>query len=259
MGKPVIGITCGYDSTATGGRERLCVYADYVEAIRAAGGAVVLLPTAKDADADPEISARLLDAVDGVLLPGGIDVDPIHFEEEPLPQLGMVDPDLDTLELGLARLALQRNKPVLGVCRGCQVLNVAAGGSLYQDIATQLKTTVKHSQLAPRWYPTHEVHFEHGSRVSQILGTQLLRVNSFHHQSIKAVAPEFRISGKSRDAVVEAVESKVHSFAIGVQWHPECLYARYPVFLRLFDALVTAAEGVAAGVGARKMGEGGGS
>lgn len=242
MAKPLIGITCGYDSTPAVGRDRLCVYADYVEAVRASGGVVILLPAAKDAGADPEVLSSMLDAVNGVLLPGGIDVDPVYFQEEPLPQLGMVDPDLDALELGLARLALERDKPILGICRGSQVLNVAAGGSLYQDIAAQLKTSLKHSQHAPRWYPTHEVHFEHGSRISQILGTQVLRVNSFHHQSIKVAAPDFRVSGKARDAVVEAIESKTHRFALGVQWHPECMYTRYPVFLKLFEALVTAAQ-----------------
>lgn len=211
---------------------------DYVRAVERAGALPVLLPPLASGG---EAASAFLRLVDGLLLAGGGDVDPQYFEEEPVAQLGQVDPERDLLELALAREALAERVPVLGICRGIQVLNVAAGGSLYQDIPSQVRGAFQHYQRAPRWHGTHTVHLEPGSQVARILGVEELRVNSFHHQSVKMVAPGFRVSAKSRDTVVEAIESKAHPFALGVQWHPEGMIDRQPAALRLFRALVEAA------------------
>lgn len=224
-----------------GKSDRYYVSTDYVQAIEQAGGIPFLLPYVSDEDALNTMVA----SVDAILLPGGVDLDPVNFMEEPIQNLGKVDPDWDNLELTVARLALESDIPILGICRGVQVLNVAAGGSLYQDIPSQIKTTLKHYQSAPRWHATHEVHVEADTKTYAMLGAETIRVNSFHHQSVKAVAPDFKITAKARDAVIEAIESKVHRFAVGVQWHPECMLERYPSFVDIFKALVDAGRDAA--------------
>ena len=236
--RPVIGISCAHFATKDG-VVRVGMTRDYVHAVALAGGLPVLLPVL---DGDAAIRG-LLDVVQAVLLAGGGDLDPQRFGEEPLPQLGQVDPERDAFELTLARLALERDMPVLGICRGIQVLNVAAGGTLYQDIATQVPRALMHDQRAPRWYPCHEVRVEEETLLASIFGAETVRVNSFHHQSVKVVAPPFRVSAKARDSVVEAIESREHRFVVGVQWHPECMVERYPAQRQLFVALVEAARG----------------
>ena len=231
-GKAIIGITCGHTFDGSG---RFYVNEPYVRCIEAVGGLPFLIPGLDDGK-DIE---RLLGYVDGVLLPGGVDVDPMHFGENPMPSLGDVNPMWDDLELHVARVALQRDLPVLGICRGVQVLNVAAGGSLYQDIPSQIDGELcQHSQRAPRWYPIHGVMIELGSVLEKMLGPGEVRVNSFHHQAIKELAPGFRMTAKSGDGVIEAVESKSHTFALGVQWHPEHMVEYYPRQLEIFRRFV---------------------
>ena len=233
--KPMIGITCGHTSDADG---RYYVNEPYVRCIEAAGGMPFLLPALKD---DNDIKG-LLQHVDGVLLPGGADIDPGHFGEEPLQGLGTIEPERDRLELSIARLALEWEIPILGVCRGIQVLNVAAGGSLYQDIPSQINGQhLQHSQKAPRWYATHTLNIEPGSLLEQVLGTVRVKVNSFHHQAVKIPAAGFSITAKSRDGVIEGLESHSHRFACGVQWHPELMVGHYPKQLELFRQLVKSA------------------
>ncbi len=233
--RPVIGVTCGH---TTEGNGRFYVNEPYVRCIEAVGGLPFLIPAIDD----EEGIGRLLEFVDGILLPGGVDVDPVHFGEEPIPGLGGVDPAWDRVELFVARLALERNLPILGICRGIQVLNVAAGGSLYQDIPSQVKGHVlKHVQDAPRWYPTHGVQPEPGSWVEQALGQAGARVNSFHHQAIKIPAPGFSITAKSQDGIIEAIEDQSRGFVCGVQWHPELMVEYYPEHLEFFRQLVKVA------------------
>lgn len=232
-GIPVIGLTCGVQQVRDDAF-RYFVNSDYVQSVTAAGGLPLLLPPLETT----EQIEGLFGLIDGLLLPGGNDLDPAYFGEEPLPALGEIEPERDRLEVELTRRALRYGMPVLGICRGIQVLNVAAGGSLYQDIGTQVKGALRHYQQAPRWYASHEVHIQPGSKLWEIMQVENLRVNSFHHQAVKVVGDDVLISAKARDGVIEGIESHVHPFAVGVQWHPECMWQRERLFLRLFTRLV---------------------
>lgn len=205
-----------------------------------AGGIPILLPALENtAQID-----RLVEMVDGLLLPGGYDLDPITFGEEPLPGLGTVDPVRDELELAAAKKAMECGIPVLGICRGLQLLNVAAGGSLYQDLPSQVKgSLLQHQQTAPRWFPSHEVTITSGSTLGRLFGgVEHLRVNSSHHQAIKDVAPDFVVTARAKDGIVEAVESRIHSFAVGVQWHPEVMWETAPEQAVIFQGFIEAAR-----------------
>lgn len=232
---PIIGITCGHE--AKNGRDRYYVNAVNIRAVTEAGGVPLLIPNAYD---DRKLAA-VLDVVDAVYLPGGVDVDPYLYGEEPVVGLGEFDPEWDAIDVVAARLALERDIPVLGICRGMQVLNVAGGGTLYQDIPSQVRGALKHAQRGPRWAASHAVEIVSNSRLAGILGTTELRVNSFHHQSVKDAAPGFQITGAAPDGVVEAIESTTHRFALGVQWHPELMVEREPMYQALFASLIEAA------------------
>lgn len=237
-GRPIIGIACGQYPTGDG-TSRVGINREYVRALEGAGAVPVLLPLVEREGLIEPLIADL----NGLLLAGGGDVDPGRFGEDPLPGLGQVDPERDEFELALVKAALDRDMPVLGICRGLQVLNVAAGGTLYQDIQCQVPRALKHNQDAPRWHPSHEVRLDADSLLASIYETESLRVNSFHHQAVKVAGPVFRVSAKAKDAVVEGIESREHRFVVGVQWHPESMVERYPAQRLLFAAFVQAARG----------------
>lgn len=233
--KPLIGVTCAWDEA--GGR--LFLGRMYLEAVLAAGGTP--LPLAYTPE-EPSLS-RIIEVVDGLILSGGADVDPVLFGEEPLPGCGEITPDRDVFEVALAGLALVSATPVLGICRGIQVLNIAAGGDIYQDIVSQAGAGLaKHFQDAPRWHPTHEINVGEGTLLASLLEPGPLRVNSFHHQAVRRAAPGFVVSARSPDGVTEALESAEHPFALGIQCHPEALWKRHPAFLGLFKGLCQAAS-----------------
>ncbi|MBO8128796.1 MAG: gamma-glutamyl-gamma-aminobutyrate hydrolase family protein [Peptococcaceae bacterium] len=230
---PLIGITAAQDDSAG----RISLSEGYFRAVAKAGGTPVVLPPLPPA----ANLAALVKNLDGLILSGGGDVDPVYFGEEPLSGTGAINPERDDFEIRLARWALLNDLPVLGICRGMQVINIAAGGDICQDIAQWTGKPLKHSQEAPRWYPTHEISIISGSRLATILQTERLRVNSFHHQVIRRVAPGWRAVAWSKDGVLEAIEGP-GLFTVGVQWHPETMWERYPVFLNLFRALVNASS-----------------
>jgi putative glutamine amidotransferase len=236
--RPLIGLTCGDGADAAS--EDVGLPGTYARSIYRAGGIPVLIPPARD-EAGEEAVAEVLDRVDGLLIPGGVDVDPSYFGEAPHPGLGRVSPDRDALEIPLLRAALRRGTPILAICRGIQVLNVAAGGSLYQDLAQQVPGAIQHRQNAPRWHASHLVTLAGDSRLAGILGGESAAVNSFHHQAVKRLAPGFVVSAAAPDGVIEAIECPDHPFCLGVQWHPEGMWQRQPVMLELFSALVRAA------------------
>ncbi|WP_094603753.1 Putative glutamine amidotransferase [Sporomusa silvacetica DSM 10669] len=237
MAKPLIGITTSLFLTEGGimnGTKRQFVSDAYIQAVLCAGGVPVLLPIIAEQAAIVEQIA----AVDGLLLSGGGDIQPQIFGEEPMRGLGTVLPERDTHELELVKLALASGKPVLGICRGCQLLNVALGGSIDQHLT---EATVQHDQQSPGDYAGHTVILEHDSRLAGIWGDTVM-TNSFHHQAIKAVAPGLWITARAKDGVIEAVEHETAPFAVGVQWHPELMIYKNPAMLALFTAFVNTAN-----------------
>lgn len=228
---PLIGIAMSTDE------QGFTLGFDYVRAIEAAGGVAVGIPSVRTVDRVLSSLGR----IDGLLLSGGADIDPFLYDEEILPENGSLEPDRDHQELALARWAIENQVPLLGICRGMQVLNVALGGSLYQDIPSQTKTRLQHRQKGPRWYATHSIEIVPGSRLSQILGGTSARVNTFHHQAVRGVAPGLMASASASDGIIEAIEATDHPFAIGVQWHPEAMFARDPVQASIFAAFHSAA------------------
>jgi putative glutamine amidotransferase len=184
----------------------------------------------------------MYDRLDGILLPGGEDIDPARYDEPVHPGCGRVTPERDQQELALARWAVDDGRPLLAICRGIQVLNVALGGSLYQDISAQLPLAGRHAHLPgqPRGHPAHQVSIHSQTRLACILGVGELWVNSMHHQAIKELAPRLAITACAPDGVVEGAEVGDHPFAVAVQWHPEEMTTGNPLQQRLFDAFVDA-------------------
>ncbi|HEX2728459.1 MAG TPA: gamma-glutamyl-gamma-aminobutyrate hydrolase family protein [Rubrobacteraceae bacterium] len=214
---------------------------DYVEGVAHAGGVPVVLPPVGERRA----AEAVIGGLDGLLLSGGSDLDPGYYGEKPIPELSVTLPERDAFEMALLGEALRRGIPVFGICRGLQVLNVALGGTLYQDLPAQLgKEILEHRQESPKWQPTHEVEIHEGSWVGGITDCTNVKVNSYHHQSIKDLADGLRASARSSDGVIEAIES--HDFSeqwiVGVQWHAEAMRDAGAEHRNLFEAHVQAAE-----------------
>jgi len=235
--RPLVGVTCSsYSPNESGETRKHTLPHDYVHALTKAGSEVVILPAG-----DGESARRLAESLDGVVLSGGADLDPTHFGEGPHPKLGYIDPERDQFELALVKAAIQAGTPVLAICRGIQVLNVAMGGTLYQDIPSQINGAIKHRQEAPRYHASHKVIVERHSKLAGMVGAGEVLVNSFHHQAVRQVAPGLVVSARSPDGVIEGIESAHDLFVVGVQWHPECMTDRYPAMLEIFAAFVAEA------------------
>ena len=235
---PLIGIT-GHVTETSLGRKVVAAGEAYVEAIRQAGGFPVLLAPVEDA----ERVADALAYVDGILFTGGKDVDPSHYGEEILNTKVAPEPERDAFELPLAQAAVAGNHPVLAICRGMQVLNVALGGSLWQDIPEQVERALHHYQKAPRDETTHQIEVKRDSLVGDLVRSSdgmRAEANSFHHQAARRLAPGLLPVAHAPDGLVEAVELPGRDFVVGVQWHPEHLTA-HQSHRRLFEGLVEAA------------------
>jgi putative glutamine amidotransferase len=208
-----------------------------------AGAVPVMIPLF---DEDPDTLRAVYDRLDGLLLAGGVDLDPRGFGEEPHPRLGKTDHARDVVELELARWAVADRKPVLGLCRGHQVLNVALGGTLWQDIGAQVPNAIKHDYFPTAGYArhflAHDVAITPGSRLHIAFEAPTIPVNSMHHQAVKDLAPTLHASARSSDGLVEALESGTDHFLVGVQWHPEMFEHRDERTRRLFQAFVAAAR-----------------
>ncbi len=242
---PVIGVTATLKQDLDSVAERpLGSYVradlDYVAGVAQAGGIPLVLPPV------PGAAEEMARGIDGLLLSGGSDLDPGYYGEEALPELGVTIPERDAFEMALLEHALKRGIPVFGICRGLQAINVALGGTLYQDLPTQFGGgSIAHRQQTPKWQWTHEVETEGGSNVAKIMGARSLRVNSYHHQGVKDVADGLVVSARASDGVVEAVESSDLSecWLVGVQWHAEAMReAESAEHRNLFAAHVAAAE-----------------
>lgn len=232
MSQPIIGITCFVDWK----EERQRQNETYIQAVLKAGGVPVLLPAVSSVDVILE-HAQL---IDGLIVSGGPDMDPKYFGEEPIPELGAVNPVMDAYEDILVRQILKLDKPLLGICRGEQVLNAVTGGTLHQDLGRALENVLQHNQAKPRWFTQHSAHIVPGTKLAEIFQTEELSVNSFHHQAVAQVGPGFVVSAHAADGVIEAIESQIHRFVIGVQWHPEGMWNQTDNYDALFAAFMQA-------------------
>ncbi|CAN2255425.1 gamma-glutamyl-gamma-aminobutyrate hydrolase family protein [Bacillus vallismortis] len=238
--KPVIGIS-GSIIIDQGGRfpgyKRAYVNDTYVQSVLDAGGVPFIVPVIND----EETIDQMIQQIDGLVMSGGHDVNPLLYGEEPLAKQGSVFPERDEFDQLLIKKAIAAGKPVFAICRGLQILNVAFGGSIYQDLSYIENASIKHDQYNNTEVPTHTIDIEPGTHLHSVFGDTAL-VNSFHHQAIKDVAPGFLISARARDKVIEAIEMESSTFVLGVQWHPEMLTKGYPLMLKLFETLVEKAE-----------------
>ncbi|MGI9049325.1 MAG: gamma-glutamyl-gamma-aminobutyrate hydrolase family protein [Rubrobacteraceae bacterium] len=243
---PIIGITATLKEDVDSVAERpLGRYVradlDYVEGVANAGGAPVVLPAVGERRA----AEAVIGSLDGLLLSGGSDLDPSYYGEDPIPELSVTLPERDAFEMALLDEALRRGIPIFGVCRGLQLLNVGLGGTLYQDLPSQLgRDILKHRQATPKWQPTHEIEVKRNSWVGEIMERDAVNVNSYHHQGIKDLAGSLMVSARSSDGVIEAVESRDFSerWLMGVQWHAEAMRDAGSEHRNLFEAHVSAAE-----------------
>lgn len=212
--KPVIGVTTDIENES-----KNVLYNSNVQAIIRAGGLPIIIPTGIEQDVK-----QLSSMLDGLLLTGGGDVDPMLYGEEPHKNLDDVSPRRDLIEVVLAKEMMQANKPVLGICRGLQIINIALDGNMYQDIYSQREETLlQHSQKASWYHSSHFVQVKKGTILEAITKSDQIKVNSFHHQAVRDVPLPLIISGVASDGTVEAIESTEHDFVLGVQWHPESL------------------------------------
>ena len=232
--KPVIGIMPLWDES----KDSIWMLPGYMDGISLAGGTSIMFPFAVDED---EVS-QLIELVDGVLFSGGQDIDPKEYKEESLGEIIKLCDKRDALEFLMLKEALKQKKPILGICRGLQVINVGLGGSLYQDIPLQHPSEVNHRQPAPYSEPIHEVSLLEDSPLSANLGRDSILVNSCHHQAIKDLAETLKPMAFAPDGLIEAVYMPDYSFLWAVQWHPEYMYQKDENSRRILKAFVDAAS-----------------
>jgi putative glutamine amidotransferase len=243
MTKPLIGITASsIEQRGSAFGEVYVLTRKYAEGVLRAGGVPVIVPYNLDEDS----LQVLFDRLDGLLLSGGGDIDPEIYGEAAHPATNEIEIDRDRVELALARWVVEQEKPFLAICRGIQVLNVALGGTLIQDIPSEVPDALEHSferGIVERGYHAHPVKIVADSRLAQVMQIEIAQTNSWHHQAIKQAAPKLKVTAYAPDGVIEAVEVPGRRFAIGVQWHPEWMFEDQPEHRRLFEGLV-AASGV---------------
>lgn len=233
--KPIIGIT-SYEEDLKGHHN---INNAYIDAVYDAGGVPVIIPTiTKEEDYD-----IYLNILDGIIFSGGIDVSPLEYNENPLKEINRISSRRDRYEINLFKKAFEREIPILGICRGAQMANVALGGSLYQDINSQLPNALGHSPRSiARDEFFHSIDIKEDSRLFKILGKSKVFVNSYHHQAVKDLGENLRVTALSEDGIIEAIEAEDNRFFIGLQFHPEGLQKRYREFLEIFKALIEEAK-----------------
>lgn len=228
--KPIIGIVPLVDDK----KESLWMLPGYMNGVLAVGGIPVILPLTSDCS----VISQLLDKVQGILLTGGHDVDPRIYGEEPITKCGSACVERDSMEKELLDQALDRDMPVLGICRGIQFINAYLGGTLYQDLPTQFDSSVEHHMSPPYDVPVHSVSVLEDSGLYRLLNTDKLQVNSYHHQAIKDKADRLSVMAVSEDGLIEAVEMPDKKFVWAVQWHPEFNYLKDENSMKIFEEFV---------------------
>ena len=238
--KPIIGISASIKTIEKGlllGRQKIIVGEDYVSVVDYVGGAPIVLPITASDDA---ISAQI-DLLDALIISGGYDVSPSLYGQEPHKKLHETCHKRDSYEIALIEKAVANNIPILGICRGMQLLNVFFGGNLYQDLSCIGESIIQHIQKSDITECTHSVDLIDDTHLKKIFNSNSIRTNSLHHQAINKLAEGFKISAVSKDGIIEGFEKIGHDFLIGVQWHPELMTHREPASLDLFKALINAA------------------
>lgn len=234
--QPIIGITGAYVNHNIF-MEGTYVHHDYQKAVAANGGVPIILPFVQE-----ELTALMVDQCDALLLSGGEDVDPQEYGMDPHQKLGNTILLRDKVEKELLAKAMKKNIPILAICRGVQLVNVAFGGTLIQDIPSQVKDSIKHTQSVNRSLDTHWITIEKDSKLANIIGEEKTRVNSLHHQAIDVIADDLEVVARSSDYIIEAVEHKKYpNFFLGLQWHPESMAATNEKMNRIFSEFIKSA------------------
>lgn len=232
--KPLIGIAANVFVESSFHLEQNVVGCHYIDSIKKGGGLPVLIPFSQN---QTDISSYVK-LCDGFLFCGGGDINPLLYGENPHALLGSGNLELDQFQLMLMKKIIEAKKPVLGICRGIQILNVALGGSVYQDFSLDQKEHIKHMQHeAKRYFPTHKVTFLNGSILYGLFGDELY-TNSYHHQSLNKLGDTLIATGFAEDGIIESIEVVGHPYQIGVQWHPENFIETSNVMLPLFEQLI---------------------
>jgi|SRR5579883_575462 len=243
--RPVIGIATQTLPGVPGERQPCWLMGrSYIEELRKVGAVPWLIPLIPH---DPGTLQEIFDRLDGVFITGGVDVDPSRYGEVKTPLCGTTDFDRDAVEIALLQHAIARGLPVLAVCRGIQILNVACGGSLYQDVTAQVPAALKHDyfptpEQPSRKFLAHDIAVKRGSRLGEIIGDTVVPVNSMHHQAIKELAPNLTATAHAPDGIIEGVEGMDDQYLVAVQWHPEELTETQPGMARLFSSFADAAR-----------------
>lgn len=247
--RPIIGICTNHSANENigiltelgfAGQDWQLLAGDYIRAIERAGGVPVMIPIVED----PQTLEPILGRLDGILFSGGSDIDPQYYGELPRYGLGKINPVRDAQEVALAKKVLyEMNLPVLGICRGIQLLTVASGGTLYQDLKSQRPEGLNHTlNIAPKYHPTHPVDIQPGSRLYEIFGKERIGVNGFNHQAVKKLGKDFKATMLAPDGLIEGMELVGERFVIGLQWHPEMMIDKYPEYLLIFKAFVASCK-----------------
>lgn len=243
--RPIIGICVNQSSddsigtmTNLGFRDQdwQLIASDYISAVELAGGCPIILPIVDDI----KTIWNFIEKLDGIIFTGGSDINPQYYDEKPIYELATTNPLRDQYEIVLCKKVLYETEiPVLGICRGCQLINVVAGGTLYQDLETQWLNGFNHKLTSfPKYYPSHKVAIEDGSRLNDIFEKQELGVNSFNHQAIRDLGENLIATMKAEDGLVEGIEMNGNRFVVAVQWHPEMMIEKDSTYLKYFKHFV---------------------
>ncbi len=227
--KPVIGLFVSIDNERT-----TSVFDAYVRSVELAGGAPMIIPCVEDG----ETLDALIDICDGFIFTGGVDIDPCHYGEQIIDACGEIHAYRDSLELSAFPKIFNTGKPIMGICRGSQLINVALGGTLYQDIPSQLEGCMQHKQTEPKFSYSHDVTVLKDTPLYSLLGTERIKANTFHHQAIKTLGQGLQVMAKADDGIIEAIYLPGDRYLRAYQWHPERLHAADEYHRAIFRELI---------------------